>query len=136
MILKLNFWSFFSLHITFDQKLNDRMQAKKAKNALERPISPGTAINTDGDVSGKQYPQSLDPLALRSHNRPGFPNLEVAVSHQPFQFLARDAGQRSEGCPGDGSISILQSAEGDPIYFHLLAIQKLICGIRMNEECV
>jgi hypothetical protein len=39
MILKLNFWSFFSLHITFYQRLDDRMQAKKAKNALERPIS-------------------------------------------------------------------------------------------------
>jgi hypothetical protein len=40
MILKLNFWSFFSLHITFYQRLDDRMQAKKAKNALEQPISP------------------------------------------------------------------------------------------------
>jgi hypothetical protein len=39
MILKLNFWSFFSLHITFYQRLDDRMQAEKAKNALERPIS-------------------------------------------------------------------------------------------------
>jgi hypothetical protein len=47
MILKLNFWSFFSLHITFYQRLNDRMQAKKAKNALERPISYLAVLSGD-----------------------------------------------------------------------------------------
>jgi hypothetical protein len=54
MILKLNFWSFFSLHITFYQRLDDRMQAKKAKNALERPISPRPQDRVGGDYPGPE----------------------------------------------------------------------------------